>query len=115
MENEIIEGMKNLNINKQESEEAQINNDDNNDNDIDENININIEKEKENNTAKDNNNSSKSKTNTESINSQGKLNIPLKSKRSFKLDDFDVISLSGKGAYGTVLNKDNGYKSLNSY
>ena len=105
MEDELIEGMKNLNINQQESEEAQKNNDDNNDNDIDENININIEKEKEKNKTKDNNNSSKSKTTSESelINSQGKLIIPLKSKRSFKLDDFDVISLSGKGAYGTVL------------
>ena len=109
---EIIEDMKNLNINQQESREAKINNIDNNNNfnkdselnnDIDENININIEKEKENNINKDNINSPKPKAKSESQNFQGKLNIPLKTKRHFKLDDFEVISLSGKGAYGTVL------------
>ena len=31
------------------------------------------------------------------------LNIPLKTKRIFHKDDFEIISLSGKGAYGTVL------------
>ena len=31
------------------------------------------------------------------------LLIPIKSKNEYKKDDFDVISLSGKGAYGTVL------------
>ena len=31
------------------------------------------------------------------------LPIPFKSKHEFKKSDFDVISLSGKGAYGTVL------------
>ena len=33
----------------------------------------------------------------------GQLIIPLKSKKDFKKEDFEVISLSGKGAYGTVL------------
>ena len=31
------------------------------------------------------------------------LPIPLKSKKEYKKDDFDVIALCGKGAYGTVL------------
>ena len=33
----------------------------------------------------------------------GQLVIPLKSKKEYKKEDFEVISLSGKGAYGTVL------------
>ena len=35
--------------------------------------------------------------------SNGKLTIPLKTKKVFKNEDFEIISLSGKGAYGTVL------------
>ena len=31
------------------------------------------------------------------------LIIPLKSKKEYKKDDFEVLALSGKGAYGTVL------------
>ena len=37
------------------------------------------------------------------LNPKGELRIPLKTKNKFKKDDFNVISLSGKGAYGTVL------------
>ena len=37
------------------------------------------------------------------LNEKGQLRIPLKTKNKFKKDDFDVIALSGKGAYGTVL------------
>ena len=37
------------------------------------------------------------------MNEKGDLKIPLKTKNKFKKDDFDVVSLSGKGAYGTVL------------
>lgn len=37
------------------------------------------------------------------LNEKGELKIPLKTKNKFKKDDFDVVSLSGKGAYGTVL------------
>ena len=37
------------------------------------------------------------------INEKGELRIPLKTKNKYKKDDFDVIALSGKGAYGTVL------------
>ena len=37
------------------------------------------------------------------MNEKGELRIPLKTKNKFKKDDFDVIALSGKGAYGTVL------------
>ena len=37
------------------------------------------------------------------LNEKGELRIPLKTKNKFKKDDFDVVALSGKGAYGTVL------------
>ena len=37
------------------------------------------------------------------IKQKEKINIPLKSKRTFKSEDFEIISLSGKRAYGTVL------------
>ena len=37
------------------------------------------------------------------LNEKGELVIPLKTKNKFKKEDFDVLSLSGKGAYGTVL------------
>lgn len=37
------------------------------------------------------------------LNEKGELRIPLKTKNKFKNEDFDVIALSGKGAYGTVL------------
>ncbi len=37
------------------------------------------------------------------LNEKGELRIHLKTKNVFKKDDFDVIALSGKGAYGTVL------------
>ena len=37
------------------------------------------------------------------LNPKGELKIPLKTKNKYKKDDFNVISLSGKGAYGTVL------------
>ena len=39
----------------------------------------------------------------EPLNPKGELRIPLKTKNKFKKDDLDVICLSGKGAYGTVL------------
>ena len=39
----------------------------------------------------------------EPLNEKGELRIPLKSNNKYKEDDFEVISLSGKGAYGTVL------------
>ena len=37
------------------------------------------------------------------INEKGELRKPLKTKNKFKKEDFDVVALSGKGAYGTVL------------
>ena len=37
------------------------------------------------------------------LNEKGELIIPLKTKNKFKKEDFDILSLSGKGAYGTVL------------
>ncbi len=37
------------------------------------------------------------------LNEKGQLRIPLKTKNKFKKDDFEVLALSGKGAYGTVL------------
>ena len=39
----------------------------------------------------------------EPLNEKGELIIPLKTKNKFKKEDFDILSLSGKGAYGTVL------------
>ena len=95
MEDELVNDMKNLNLNSESN---------NQDNDIDEIININSEKEKNNNTTQEatlnSNNSSKK---PKSKNTMSKLNIPLKTKKAYKNEDFDVISLSGKGAYGTVL------------
>ena len=37
------------------------------------------------------------------LNEKGELCIPLKTKNKYRMEDFDVIALSGKGAYGTVL------------
>ena len=95
MEDELVNNMKNLNLNSESN---------NQDNDIDEIININSEKEKNNNTTQEatlnSNNSSKK---PKPKNTMSKLNIPLKTKKAYKNEDFDVISLSGKGAYGTVL------------
>ena len=95
MEDELVNDMKNLNLNSESN---------NQDNDIDEIININSEKEKNNNTTQEatlnSNNSSKK---PKPKNTMSKLNIPLKTKKTYKNEDFDVISLSGKGAYGTVL------------
>ena len=95
MEDELVNDMKNLNLNSKSN---------NQDNDIDEIININSEKEKNNNTTQEatlnSNNSSKK---PKPKNTMSKLNIPLKTKKAYKNEDFDVISLSGKGAYGTVL------------
>jgi hypothetical protein len=88
MEDELVNDMKNLNINSDSN---------NQNNDISDNININTEKEK------NNDNSQESTTKQKPKNTKGKLIIPLKSKRVFKNEDFDVISLSGKGAYGMVL------------
>ena len=39
----------------------------------------------------------------EPVNEKGQLRIPLKTKKKFKKEDFEVVALSGKGAYGTVL------------
>jgi 3-phosphoinositide dependent protein kinase-1 len=95
MEDELVNDMKNLNLNSESN---------NQDNDIDEIININSKKEKNNNTTQEatlnSNNSSKK---PKPKNTMSKLNIPLKTKKAYKNEDFDVISLSGKGAYGTVL------------
>ena len=37
------------------------------------------------------------------LNENGELIIPLKTKNIFKKEDFEIIAVSGKGAYGTVL------------
>ena len=95
MEDELVNDMKNLNLNSESN---------NQDNDIDEIININSEKEKNNNTSQEATlNSNKSSKKPKPKNTMSKLNIPLKTKKAYKNEDFDVISLSGKGAYGTVL------------
>ena len=98
MENELIEGIENLNLNSdsnlnnKEKEE----NDNKKDNDIDDNIIINDEIEKQEKIEE-------KRPKKVSIKQKEKINIPLKSKRTFKSEDFEIISLSGKGAYGTVL------------
>ena len=98
MENELIEGIENLNLNSdsnlnnKEKEE----NDNKKDNDIDDNIIINDEIEKQEKIEE-------KRPKKISIKQKEKINIPLKSKRTFKSEDFEIISLSGKGAYGTVL------------
>ena len=98
MENELIEGIENLNLNSdsnlnnKEKEE----NDNKKDNDIDDNIKINDEIEKQEKIED-------KRPKKVSIKQKEKINIPLKSKRTFKSEDFEIISLSGKGAYGTVL------------
>ena len=95
MEDELVNDMKNLNLNSESN---------NQDNDIDEIININSEKEKNDNTTQEATlNSNKSSKKPKPKNTMSKLNIPLKTKKAYKNEDFDVISLSGKGAYGTVL------------
>ena len=95
MEDELVNDMKNLNLNSESN---------NQDNDIDEIININSEKEKNNTTTQEATlNSNKSSKKPKPKNTMSKLNIPLKTKKAYKNEDFEVISLSGKGAYGTVL------------
>ena len=95
MEDELVNDMKNLNLNSESN---------NQDNDIDEIININSEKEKNNNSTRETSlTSTDSSEKPKPKNIMGKLNVPLKTKKIYKNEDFDVISLSGKGAYGTVL------------
>ena len=61
------------------------------------------ENNKENEGNKDNKEKNESSKPKLPIFSKGKLTIPLKTKQAFKNEDFEIISLSGKGAYGTVL------------
>ena len=109
MENEIREAMENLNLNSESDnntnneikEQNSTNkekeeNENNKDNDIDDNIKINDEIEKQ-------EKKEEKRPKKISIKQKEKINIPLKSKRTFKSEDFEIISLSGKGAYGTVL------------
>ena len=106
MENEIIEGMKNLNLNSEnsnnENENSKQNKEENhiakdNDDDFDDTIKINDELDKQ-------QDKEEKRPKKLSLKQTEKMNIiPLKSKRTFKSDDFEIISLSGKGAYGSVL------------
>ena len=109
MENEIREAMENLNLNsesdintnnetkgKNSTNKEKEENENSKDNDIDDNIKINEEIEKQ-------EQKEEKKPKKISIKQKEKINIPLKSKRTFKSEDFEIISLSGKGAYGTVL------------
>ena len=61
------------------------------------------ENNKENEDNKDNKEKNESSKPKLPIFSKGKLTIPLKTKQAFKNEDFEIVSLSGKGAYGTVL------------
>ena len=109
MENEIREAMENLNLNSENdinsnteikgpnsNNKEKEENENNKDNDIDDNIKINDEIEKQ-------EKKEEKRPKKISIRQKEKINIPLKSKRTFKSEDFEIISLSGKGAYGTVL------------
>ena len=106
MENEIIEGMKNLNLKSEnsnnENENSKQNKEENhiakdNDDDFDDTIKINDELDKQ-------QDKEEKRPKKLSLKQTEKMNIiPLKSKRTFKSDDFEIISLSGKGAYGSVL------------
>ena len=109
MENEIREAMENLNLNSESdinsnteikrqnsNNKEKEENGNSKDNDIDDNIKINDEIEKQ-------EKKEEKKPKKNSIKQKEKINIPLKSKRTFKSEDFEIISLSGKGAYGTVL------------
>ena len=109
MENEIREAMENLNLNSESdinsnteikgpnsNNKEKEENENSKDNDIDDNIKINDEIEKQ-------EKKEEKRPKKISIKQKEKINIPLKSKRTFKSEDFEIISLSGKGAYGTVL------------
>ena len=109
MENEIREAMENLNLNsesdintnsetkgKNSTNKEKEENGNNKENDFDNNIKINDEIEKQ-------EKKEEKRPKKISIRQKEKINIPLKSKRTFKSEDFEIISLSGKGAYGTVL------------
>ena len=109
MENEIREAMENLNLNSESdinsnteikgpnsNNKEKEENENSKDNDIDDNIKINDEIEKQ-------EKKEEKRPKKISIRQKEKINIPLKSKRTFKSEDFEIISLSGKGAYGTVL------------
>lgn len=65
-------------------------------------LNINEEKQKQENILS----STEPKKKEEDLgplNEKGELRIPIKTKRNYCKNDFDVIALSGKGAYGTVV------------
>ena len=87
--NSETKGKNSTNKEKEENENSK-------DNDIDDNIKINEEIEKQ-------EQKEEKKPKKISIKQKEKINIPLKSKRTFKSEDFEIISLSGKGAYGTVV------------
>ena len=107
MENEIIEDIKNLKLDSEIQQELNKNNSEQELNNID-NLKIeekNEENENVDNTIKINDEIKKQekKVPKNISNTNEKINIPLKTKKVFRSDDFEIISLSGKGAYGTVL------------
>jgi len=86
-------------------------------NDLNDNLNILSLQNKAENENKSNQNQKKEKKKEENnedddddtddyfdpIDEKGQLKIPLKTKNKFTKEDFEIIGLSGKGAYGTVL------------
>ena len=97
---------------KEESEKGESNNlkkedDDLNDkeekNNVNESDNKDESKEKEEEDKKGEEDEDDELDYFEPLNEKGELIIPLKTKNKFKKEDFDILSLSGKGAYGTVL------------
>ena len=103
MEDEIIKGMKNLKLDSNENnsnnnsdienKNLNSNNSTNKEKDIDDTIKINDEIKKQ----------EDKKPKIVPPNIKEELDIPIKSKKILHNDDFEIISLSGKGAYGTVL------------
>ena len=107
MENEIIEDIKNLKLDSEIQPELNKNNSEQELNNID---NLKIEEKNEENEGVDNTikindeiKKQEKKGQKNISNTNEKINIPLKTKKVFRSDDFEIISLSGKGAYGTVL------------
>ena len=106
MEDEIVEGIKNL---KLDSNDNNNNNSDNENKNINSNNNISKDKDIDDDTIKIDEEIKKQEDKKPkpvvppTSNKIEELDIPIKTKRILHNSDFEIISLSGKGAYGTVL------------
>ena len=104
MEDEIVEGIKNLKLDSNDN-----NNSDNENKNINSNNNISKDKDIDDDTIKIDEEIKKQENKKPkpvvppTSNIKEVLDIPIKTKRILHNSDFEIISLSGKGAYGTVL------------